>query len=56
VPAKTRVPAFEAPPAVPAAMSTTIAANGRASLLKFPLTHSPFVVPPPSGRPSMNRK
>jgi hypothetical protein len=40
------VPAFEAPPAVPAAINTNIAAIGRASLLKFPLTQTPFVVPP----------
>jgi len=45
-PAKTSVVAFEAPPAVLAAMSTQTAARGRASLLNFPLNRTPFVVPP----------
>jgi hypothetical protein len=46
-PANTSVVALEAPPAVLAAINTASAAKGRASLLTFPLTQSPFVVPPP---------
>src|SRR5205823_5494596 len=33
-------------PAVPATSRTANATSGRASLLKFPLTQTPFVVPP----------
>src|SRR6185312_12608514 len=39
-PAKTSVPAFEAPPAALAATSTTSAARGRASLRMIPLTQT----------------
>jgi hypothetical protein len=46
VPAKINVPAFEAPPAVLAPINTKSAATGRASLLMFPLTRSPFVSRP----------
>jgi len=45
-PAKTSVPEFEAPPAVLATTSTISAARGSASLLKIPLTQSPFIAPP----------
>src|SRR5438067_13761136 len=54
-PPNTSVPDVLAPPAVPATIRITTAANGKASFLMYPLTQSPFV-PPPSrdGRPSMN--